>query len=401
MSKKVLLPIIYLVLFGVSFVGSYFIYRAIKSPASSTPSPVVTSNGTPVVPTKKPKVDPSLPKTAVCPLNGSMFTELEKAAWSKRRPLAVMIENSVDARPQSGLSTADVVYEAVAEGGITRFMGLFYCDAALAGNITLAPVRSARIYFVNLVSEYDALYTHVGGAGNCDDPNVDSRAKALCAIQKYNIKDLDEMGRAGDFKTCHRLANRLDHEVAYEHTMACFMDELYKVGEKWGWTNVDDKTGIAWDKNFVSWKFLADGKKATGSPATNISYGFWETNPDFNSKFNVSWAYDAKSDSYARSNGGTASVDLNTGEPLKYKTVVVEFAKETFIDDVEKHMLYDVIGTGKAIVFENGVAINGTWSKATRTSRTVYYDSAGKQILLNPGPIWISIVPSGNQVNYN
>ena len=77
-----------------------------------------------------------------------------------------MIENDVTVRPQSGLSLADIVYEAVAEGGITRFMGVFYCGAQ-ADVARVAPVRSARIYFVNLAAEYNTpIYMHVGGA-NC------------------------------------------------------------------------------------------------------------------------------------------------------------------------------------------------------------------------------------------
>ncbi len=386
---------------GLLAVSAGLSYLAFKYlPAPSSPSSKTSAISANITPTRKPKVDPSLPKNQVCPLNGALFTTPEKNVWDTRRPLAVMIENSVDARPQSGLGDADVIYEAVAEGGITRFMALYYCNAALDDNITLAPVRSARIYFVDLVSEYDALYTHVGGAGNCDDPNVDPRAKALCAIQKYNIKDLDEMGRAGDFNTCHRLANRLDHAVAYEHTMACFLNALYATGAKWGWTNVD-QNGVPWDKNFVSWKFMAPGTKATGSPATTVSYAFWQTNPSFQSDYNVFWAYDAATDTYVRSNGGKQSIDLNTGDPLRFKTVIVEFAKETQLDDLEKHLLYNVIGTGKGIAFMNGTATQITWSKLSRTSRTLFYDAtSGKQLLLNPGPIWISIVPTGNTVNY-
>lgn len=394
MLKKTLPTLFLVFLFMASFAISYFIYNKLHT-TSTILSPVTPSSS----PATKAKIDPSIPRTETCPLNGALFTKLESDVWVTRRPLAVMIENSADARPQSGLSTADVVYEAVAEGGITRFMGMFYCNAALSGNLTLAPVRSARIYFVNLVSEYDGLYTHVGGAGNCDDPNVDPRAKALCAIQKYDIKDLDQMGRAGEFKTCHRLANRLDHDVAYEHTMACFLDELYNAGEKWGWTNVDSK-GVAWDKNFVSWKFQPADEKSTGSPATTIKYGFWESNPEFNSQFDVQWDYDNSTTSYQRSNGGTISIDLNNNEPLKFNTVIVQFAKETSLGDVEKHMLYDVIGNGKAIVFMDGVAVNATWSKPSRTARTIYYDSNGKQLALNSGPIWISIIPTGNTVDY-
>ena len=154
-----------------------------------------------------------------------------------------MIENHLDSRPLSGLSSADLVYEAVAEGGITRQMGIFMCDIA-GQNITLAPVRSARIYYTKLVAEYDALYNHVGGAGNCDDPTVNEQAKALCFIRRNKIKDMDQFGL--DFKSCHRLTNRLDQEVAYEHTMACFTEELYKTAAKRDWQNDGE-----WDKFFI------------------------------------------------------------------------------------------------------------------------------------------------------
>jgi hypothetical protein len=397
MNSSLKAVIVYLILFLVPLGASYSVFRLLNSgsPAKPAPTPAAATANT----NSLSKVDPSLPKTEVCPLNGALFTSPEKTAWLTRRPLAVMIENSVDARPQSGLSTADVVYEAVAEGGITRFMGLFYCNASLAGNIMLAPVRSARIYFVNLVSEYDALYNHVGGAGNCDDPNVDERAKALCLIDRVKIKNMDEMGYAGDFKICHRVADRTGKDVAYEHTMACFLEALYAKADKLGWNYTDDK-GVAWDKNFVPWKFLAASDTITGSPATAISYQFWEQNRQFNGNFDVSWAYNAANDAYTRSNAGTVSVDLNTKAPLQFKTVIVEFAKQTLTGDLEAHVLYDIIGKGKALVFEKGVVTPATWSKASRTARTVYKDDKGKEIKLNPGPIWISILPDTNTVTY-
>lgn len=350
---------------------------------------------------KKSKIDPSIPRTEACPLNGALYTKQERQVWETRRPLAVMIENHVDARPLSGLSSADVIYEAVAEGGITRQMGIFYCGAA-SGDVMLAPVRSARIYFVNLVSEYDALYNHVGGAGNCDDPNVDPQAKALCAIERFDIKNLDEMGKAGAYKVCHRVSGRLGHDVAYEHTMACFTDELYKVGADWGWTNVDDnlKGKPSWDKNFVPWKFKTSANKSTGTSAKTISYMFWEVNREFNKDYDDQWDYDSSSNSYKRTNGGKVAVDLNTGDPVMVSNVVVEFAKQTLLSDVERHLFYDVIGQGKALVFQDGVVIPATWSKPTRTSRTIYRDLSGHEIKFNPGPIWISILPSGNNVVY-
>ncbi len=383
-------------LFFLSAGSTFFIVRALPASSGNTaivsPTPLAKTNP------NKSKIDPSVPRTEPCPLNGALFTKQERDIWEKRRPLGVMIENSTDARPQSGLSTADVVYEAVAEGGITRFMALFYCNAAMAGNIEIAPVRSARIYFVNLISEYDGLYTHVGGAGHCDDPNVDPRAKALCSIRTNRIKDLDQMGYAGSFKICHRVTNRLDKEVAYEHTMSCFLDEIYKKAADLSWNKVDEK-GVAWDKGFTPWKFQKAEEKSAGTPATDFSYHFWGNS--FGGAFDVQWKYNASTNSYARSNGGEQSIDLNTKEPLTFNTVVVEFAKETQLGDLEKHMFYDVIGTNKAQIFMDGVMVEGTWSKATRTSRTTFKDSKGKEVMFNPGPIWISIIPAGNTVTVN
>jgi hypothetical protein len=284
-------------------------------------------------------IDPSLPKTAMCPLNGMMYTVGEQNTWSTRRPLAVMIENHVDARPQSGLSLADVVYEAVAEGGITRFMGVFYCGAA-GGNINLAPVRSARTYFLPWVLEYDALYNHVGGAGNCDDTTVDPRAQALCQIDQYGIKNMDQFGIS--YPTCYRNYDRLDHEVATEHTMVCQSDKLYALAATRGWTNTDAKTNTAWDAKFQQWKFKDDAKDADRGIVTSISFAAWK---GYESSYGVKWTYDKTTNSYLRENGGTAQKDLETGQQLTAKDVVIIFAKETGPVDEHAHLLYGNIGT--------------------------------------------------------
>src|SRR3989338_716674 len=196
--------------------------------------------------------DPNAKKTEECPLNGAKYSKEQRKWWEDHRPMGIMIENHPEARPQSGLSFADVVYEAVAEGGITRFMGVFYCGIGAFSDIWVAPVRSARTSYVDWVSEYDALYNHVGGAGRCADDTVDDRAKALCQIYRYGIKDLDQFGIG--FPDCYRNPDRLDHPVATEHTMVCFSDNLYKIAQKREWTNVDSRN-VSWDKNYKAWTF--------------------------------------------------------------------------------------------------------------------------------------------------
>jgi len=338
-------------------------------------------------------IDPSIPRTEACPLNGMMYTAQEKAVWEKRRPLAVMIENHQEARPQSGLSFADVIYEGVAEGGVSRFMGVFYCGIA-AENVSLAPVRSARTYYLPWVLEYDALYNHVGGAGNCEDETVDERAKALCQIDMWNIKDMDQFGIS--FPTCYRNYDRLDHEVATEHTMVCQTDKLTALASDRGWTNVDSK-GVAWDKKFEPWKFKDDAKLEERGDATSISFAAWK---GYEKDYGVKWIYNKTENMYARENGGVPHIDLETGEQLKAKTIVILFAKETGPVDDHMHLLYGNIGSGTGLLFIDGKASKVTWEKLDRSARTIFYDESKKEIQFNKGQIWIEMLPIGTSVTY-
>lgn len=93
-------------------------------------------------------------------------------------------------------------------------------------------------------------------------------------------------------------------------------------------------------------------------------------------------------------------IDLATGKQLTAKDVVILFAKEKGPVDRNLHMFYTTIGTGNAIVFQNGIAIKGTWTKVTRTDRTIFKDETGKEISFVRGPIWIELVPAGNPVTY-
>ena len=376
---------LYLLSTGISFAA----FNLSQPPSGDINSPIIN-----VSPGQKPKfkVDPSVPRDQECPLNGVMYSKQESDIYEKRRPLAVMIENSAESRPQSGLSRADIVYEAIAEGWITRMMGLFYCNTPLE-NIIFAPVRSARTYFVDWVSEYDALYNHVGGAGRCADDTVDERAKALCQIDRFGIKDLDQFGIG--YPDCYRNPDRLDHPVATEHTMVCFSENLYKIAEKREWTNTDEK-GIAWDKNYRQWQFKDDPKEVERGTTGNINIVFAKGYDDYD----VLWSYDKTANSYKRSTGGKLHLDLETKEALMAKNIVVQISEITGPVDDHAHILYDTLGSGKALIFQDGKAIVGSWSKKSRIGRTVFSDSVGKEIEFTRGPVWIEVVPSEQQVSY-
>lgn len=336
-------------------------------------------------PTSKDGEDPKEPKTESCPLNGSLHTKKAKENWDKRRPLAVMIENHTESRPQSGLSSADVIYEVVAEGGITRFMAVFLCHLP---DIQVGPVRSARTYFIDWLSEYKALYAHVGGA------NTPGPANALGQIIDYKILDLNQFGIG--FPTFWRDYQRLGHPVATEHTMYSTTDKLWAAGAKRGWT-ASDSAGLRWDKTFEPWKFKDD---ASGGTVATINVNFWEGYSDYA----VEWGYEATCNCYKRKNGGQAHLDLNSNEQLFAKTVIVQFMRESNANDGYEnnaHLLYQNKGQGNALVFEDGKVIEATWSKANRLAREKFFEkNSKKEISLNKGLIWIQTVPEGSQVKY-
>ena len=242
--------------------------------------------------------------------------------------------------------------------------------------------------------EYNALYNHVGGAGRCEDTTVDTRAKALCQIDQYKIRDMDQFGIS--FPTCYRNYDRLDHPVATEHTMVCVTDKLHKLASSRGWTNVDAK-GIPWDKNFKPWKFKDDAKESQRGSTGSIRFVAWK---GYEAEYGVRWDYDKLANVYKRTNGEVAHIDLETKQQLSAKAVVVMFAKETGPVDEHAHLLYNNIGSGDGILFEDGNVTKIVWKKETKDSRTKFFDSTGKEVSFVKGQIWIEMLPIGTPVSY-
>lgn len=384
MDRKTIVISIFVYL--IISIGSFFFFSNTKASSLLSPVPSYTApkmeNGVLVV-------DATMPKTEECPLNGEMLTTKHKELWEKRRPLGVMIENHKEARPQSGLSSADIVYETVAEGGITRFLAVFYCkDAKYIG-----PVRSARIYFVSLLQEYGKypLYAHVGGA------NTPGPANALGEIDDLNWGNYNDMNQfAVPFPYYWRDYDRLP-DVATEHTMYSSTSKLWDyAAKKRNLTNVDENNK-SWDETFTKWKFKEDDS-AKGT-ITKVNLDFWT---NLKSDFAVEWVYNKTNNSFKRVNGGVAHLDKNTGKQIEAKTIVVLFMDESPANDGYDggHLLYKTVGTGDAIVFMDGKATEATWSKRTDVSRMILTDVNGKEINFNRGQIFFEILPIGNKVQY-
>lgn len=379
-SKNSTTILIAVMLFIASAFASFAFFSTspLTKKAIPTPLPKVNSNGTV-------SFDDSLPKTQSCPINGVKYSTQQESWWKQHRPLGVMIENSTDARPQSGISFADVTYEAMAEGGITRFLNIYYCqDAPEVG-----PVRSARTVFVNLVSEYgnDPLYAHVGGA------NTPGPANALGQISDYGWDGYNDLNQFSiGFPTYWRDYDRLGHDVATEHTMYSTTTKLWDFAKaNRDLTNVDKK-GISWDESFVPYTFTDDAPVSARPASQTIHLEFGNGGSDYF----VDWTYDPKTNLYMRANGGKPHIDLDTKKQLSAKDVIVMYERIVNVDDGYEnslHLGYTDTGTGKAVFFMNGKRVNGTWRKTSRTARTQLFDNNGNPITFVRGKLWFDILP--------
>ena len=385
MNNKKILPILLAV--GVYLISAGLSYTLFAKTISSDPTDAGSSN-LPIETNDYEAIvfDPNKPKTEPCPLTGAKYSKEQRDWWEKHRPLGIMLENHTEARPHSGLSFADVVYEAVAEGGITRFLAVYYCqDAGITG-----PVRSARTYFMDMVSEYGdyPLYAHVGGA------NTPGPANALGQVDEYGWSGYNDLNQFSvGFPTYRRDDARAGRPVATEHTMYTTTSKLWKVAEERKLTNKNED-GDSWNEDFVAYKFK---EESPSNSSQTVHVEHWGNQPSYD----IDWKYDPATNSYLRVNGGQPHKDRNTDKQISVKNIVILFMTERRANDGYEgnlHLLYGTKGSGKALIFLDGKEITGRWTKDSRTDRTII-TANGSEVKFNPGTIWFHILPIGAAVD--
>lgn len=375
--KKNIIILFAVGLFLITTGVSYFVFAQILKPVIPTVSPTKLANGSVAF-------DNSLPKTEACPINGVKYSVQQRQWWQGHEPLGVMIENSIDARPQSGLSYADTVYEAVAEGGITRFLAVFYCQDAPE----IGPVRSARTYFIDMISQYGPfpLYAHVGGA------NAAGPANALGQLDDYGWSGYNDLNQFSiGFPTFWRDYTRQGHTVATEHTMYSTTTKLWDFSKTD--RNITNVTkGGQWDINFTPYTFKDDAPLSARPASQTIHVDFWE-----DPQYAVDWIYDRVNNDYKRNNGGQPHIDIDTKKQLTAKNIILLFMKQSNADDGyanNEHLLYADEGSGKALIFMDGKETRGIWKKISRNARLLIYDANGNPVEFDRGVLWFSILPT-------
>ena len=299
----------------------------------------------------------AVPPPAPAPAPASAPASALAAPPEPLYPLAVLVENHPDARPQAGLAQADVVYEALTEGGISRFLAVY-----LTGNAaSIGPVRSARDYFVNLAAEHNASLVHVGASPGGYE-----------ALKRIGLRDLDETYGHPGFE---RIRARVAPHNAYTSTEAAraALQQVRGAPAPGSWGGLRFRQGGE------------AGPSGDNGRSIAIQYAPY--------KYAVRYAYDESARRYGRIMDGAPHKDAATGEQLGGANVVVLTVPSRVVD-AEGRLALDQVGTGKALVLSGGRAIEGRWAKSADTAPPELRDLANLPILLAPGQTWVQVVPS-------
>jgi len=265
---------------------------------------------------------------------------------------AVIVENSLDAWPQSGVEDAFLVIEAPVEGNITRWLTFYSGDTETK---KIGPVRSARPYFVELALGFDSLLAHVGGS-----------PEGLALIKSTNTYDVDEFFYGRYF---WRAKDRYAPHNAYTET-----DRLKKV-----W---DDKVKSPQKYQEILFKSEPEGRD-TELEIDDIKINF------HNTAYNVTWKYDAKTNTYKRNQVGVKH-KMASKQQLYANNLIEVKTDISVIDNVGRKRIR-TIGEGDAVIYQNGEEIEVTWKKEKAANMMRFYDDQNQEITLLPGKTWIEI----------
>lgn len=301
------------------------------------------------------------------PLTGMWIPE----EYANTRPYSIMLNNIETAYPQSGINGAGILYEALAEGGITRFMGVFeYVDSERIGS-----VRSARHYFVTTAKEYDSIFVHFGGA-----------KYAYTKMEELDIAHLDGLKGEGNYMFYR------DESIPAPDNAFTFTDGIMEATKNKGY-RTERKEGYAEHfKLSLEEKVVLNGSDSKDVTTLTLPYSAYGT---------CKLVYNADHDTYQRYGYDELHIDANTKEPVEFTTVLVQLVNEYSIDKKGYQSMDLEYSNGKGYYMTGGKLVPIWWAKEGSASRTIYYyDSARTQeIVLNPGRIYIGLYPDNRTGN--
>lgn len=314
------------------------------------------------------KIKKPTPKKYYSPLTGS---EVGDETATKRAVTGIMIENSPDARPQSGLKNSGVVFEAIAEGGITRFLALYQDEQPSL----IGPVRSVRPYYVDWLAAFDASIAHVGGSYN-----------ALQEVRNGQYRDIDQFFNSRSYwRATDRYA---------PHNVYTSFEKLNALNAAKGYTS-SQFTGFVRTHQLSKKERTAREQKDLTKPSAarslqvNISGAL----------YNSSYTYDPTSKLYARSQAGAPHIDREDGQIAPRVVIVIKVPTKIGYEDGYREQM-QTIGSGQAYIFQNGTVQQASWEKVDKKSQLRFVDANKKDIPLESGQTWITAIPTEKEVSW-
>ena len=284
---------------------------------------------------------------------------------SNSRNIAVMINNIKAVWGyQSGIQDAHIVYEIIAEGGITRLMAVFKDQ----NTERIGTVRSARIYYLDYALENDAIYVHIGGS---KEAKSDLNTLGMVHLQSEVTFRDRSLG------------------LAYEHTAFATMEKINSQIEKRGirkTTEQDNLLNYSIDEIDLS-------KKDGAIPANNIYISF-------SASKSTTFKYDETNKVYKRYQNDIEHIDYVTKEQYTVKNIITYQVKNSSYDSYGRQALEN-IGTGTGYFISDGYAIPITWEKSSRKAQTIYRYMNGEEIVVNDGNTHIEIQPKNRKLEIN
>lgn len=308
--------------------------------------------------------------TQELPLTGELVTQEEYDNVMKYLPMAVMVENLSSIRPVSGLSRADLIFEAIVEGGITRYMAVFHSKDV----DEILPVRSSRAYYLDWMKPLDATYMHIGGAVSSNP-----LANALPRIAREGIKTYGNIYGAWWRRP----------DLVAPHNAFTSTQRMKDAQNAQGWAR---KPEIA------LWQYKDDVAREELSEVEKTISIVWGGRGE--NSYSVRWVYNPIDNNYIYEVGGVRQTDPVTNDDLTAKNVVVQFEKVSPANDGTPRVVYETTGTGRALIFRDGTVVEGIWKKPDSTTRDRYFDADSQEVKFNRGRTWIVAVSNETQVTY-
>lgn len=285
----------------------------------------------------------------------------------EHRPYAVMLNNIKAASPQSGIGQADIVYEALTEAGITRFLAIYSGigeDTPAAER--LGSVRSARHYFVSIADEYDAIFVHFG--------ETTYAAKKMKALGIDHITGMYGVGVSSFYR---------DNSIKAPHNAFASLSGIEAAVKKGGFRTEYEE---GYEAHFQFYEEDTEPENPSGDQVSRLTLGF-------SSYMSPYFVYHPEEKLYYRYQFDGEHVDYNTGEQLAFKNIIIQFVREWDIDKngYQTMEIEEAEGTGYYIT--DGVLQPVTWKKSESRRFMRYYGEDGKELVINPGKTYIAVFP--------